>query len=149
MRVDPLDVGLLLEEVEADDHPWNGLPPGTTIGHVHLKVANLEEASSFYHNVLGFDIMQRYGRRALFLSAGGYHHHLGLNTWAGEGAPPPSPDTVGLRHFVIRLPARDAYDRVLNRLRQTGNVVEETDDGILVRDPSENALLLTWSHKRQ
>ena len=85
-----------------------GSRPGTVIGHVHLHVARLEEAERFYVGVLGFQLMQRYGPSALFVSAGGYHHHIGLNTWAGVGAPPPPPGAIGLRHFVVQLPSAAA-----------------------------------------
>jgi len=87
--------------------------------------------------------MQRYGPSALFVSAGGYHHHVGLNTWAGVGAPPPPPGAIGLRHFMVRLPDRSAVDRVVSRVRTAGIPIEEIEGGILVRDPAQNAILLT------
>ncbi|HKT81519.1 MAG TPA: VOC family protein, partial [Vicinamibacterales bacterium] len=95
MGTGPLDTEGLLDELSAESSTTFLLPAGTVIGHVHLHVRDLAEAEYFYAGVLGFDVMQRYGRAALFVSAGGYHHHVGLNTWAGVGAPPPAPESVG------------------------------------------------------
>ena len=142
MSIDPLNTEGLLAELKESDHSWNSLSPGTIIGHIHLHVADLRQAEAFYNGVLGFEIMLRYGPSALFLSAGGYHHHIGLNTWAGVGAPPPPPDAVGLRQFVVALPNRDELERVAERVRQAGIATEQTEDGILVRDPSQNGVLL-------
>jgi catechol 2,3-dioxygenase len=143
MATDPLDFDGVLAELERDDRPWDGLAPATTIGHVHLHVADLRAAEAFYHGVLGFDIITNYGGAALFISAGGYHHHLGLNTWAGVGAPPPPLDAAGLRHFAVVLPDRDALEQVAARVREAGIAAEQTDAGLLVRDPSQNGVLLT------
>jgi catechol 2,3-dioxygenase len=93
--------------------------------------------------VLGFDIIQRYGPSALFVSAGGYHHHIGLNTWAGVGAPPPPPGSVGLRSFDIRLPDAATRDALLERVRAAGIATEELAHGVLLRDPSANGVVLT------
>jgi catechol 2,3-dioxygenase len=108
---------------------------------MHLHVRNISEALQFYCGVLGFDLMVNLGS-ALFVSAGGYHHHLGLNTWGTLNAPPPPPDAVGLRYFVVRVPGRPALDRVLDRLRLAGVPVEAHPQGHLIRDPSQNALVL-------
>jgi catechol 2,3-dioxygenase len=118
---------------------------GTKMGHVHLHVSRLDEAKRFYVDVLGFDLMQRYGPSALFVSAGGYHHHIGLNTWAGVGAPPPPPGAIGLKHFVIRLPNDAARNAVLDRVRAAGIAIESTDAGPVVRDPAGNAMLFAAS----
>jgi catechol 2,3-dioxygenase len=142
MTIDPLDMEELLAEAKESNHSWNGLPPKTVIGHIHLHVADLHHAEDFYHGILGFDIMMRYGESALFLSAGGYHHHIGLNTWAGVGARPAPPNTVGLRQFLVALPNRDELERVAERVRQAGIATEQTEDGILIRDPSQNGVLL-------
>ncbi len=142
MAVDPLDIDGLLGELGGTPGPWAGLPAGTTIGHVHLQVADLRAAEAFYVGVLGFEVMQRFANSALFLSAGGYHHHLGLNVWAGVGAPPPPPDAVGLRHYAVRLPDRLALEAVVGRVRAAGLSVEERPDGVLVRDPAQNGVLL-------
>ncbi len=135
---------------------WNGLPPATRIGHVHLHVADLGGAQRFYCDVLGFDLMQHYpdvrsangGPSALFVSAGGYHHHIGLNTWAGRGAPPPPPDAVGLRHFTVFLPDETELAHLAKRL-QTADVPYQSlahagkaSDALVVRDPSDNGILL-------
>jgi catechol 2,3-dioxygenase len=139
MGADPLDLNALLESSGGDDA---GLAHGTTIGHVHLHVSRLPEAEHFYVDVLGFARTQRYGPGALFVSAGGYHHHIGLNTWAGVGAPPPPPGAIGLRHFVVRLPNAPALTAVVDRLRAAGVPFETTGDGVHVRDPARNAILL-------
>jgi catechol 2,3-dioxygenase len=143
MATDPLDFDGVIAELERDDQPWDGLQPETTIGHVHLHVADLRAAEAFYHGVLGFDIITNYGGSALFVSAGGYHHHLGLNTWAGVGAPPAPPDAAGLRRFAIVLPDADALETVAARVRAAGIAAEQTDAGLTLRDPSQNGVLLT------
>lgn len=143
MSTDPLDVDGVLAELPEPAPAWTGLPPGTTIGHMHLHVAHLPDANAFYVNVLGFDVTQQLSSTALFVSAGGYHHHVGLNTWAGVGAPPPPPESVGLRHFFIRLPDAAELDRVVARVERAGIVTTAEDEGVLVRDPSGNGVLLT------
>jgi len=145
MATDPLDVDGIMGVLQEDDRPWEGLPPRTTIGHIHLNVADLRQAEAFYHDVLGFDIVTRYGPSALFISAGGYHHHIGLNTWNGVGASPPPPDAVGLRHFAIVLPNRSELERVAERVQQAGIAAEPTAAGILIRDPFQNGVVLTHS----
>lgn len=149
MATNPLDVDGVFAELEAGGErspggraeAWAGLSPQTTIGHIHLHVARLAEAEEFYVHVLGFDLIQRYGPSALFVSAGGYHHHIGLNTWAGVGAPPPAPGSVGLRHFVVRLPDRAELERLAGRVHTAGLSAEERDGGLFVRDPSQNGVL--------
>jgi catechol 2,3-dioxygenase len=111
MATDPLDVQALLEEPEADT-PWHGLEPGTVMGHVHLHVPHLDAAEAFYCGGVGFEPTQRSYPGALFVAAGGYHHHLGLNVWTGIGAPPPPPDAVGLRSFTVESPALDPGERI-------------------------------------
>jgi len=138
MGADPLDLDALLEESDSAD----GLAHGTTIGHVHLHVSQLAETERFYVDVLGFALMQRYGSSALFVAAGGYHHHIGLNTWVGVGAAAPPPGAIGLRHFVVRLHDRQAVDAVTDRLRAADVQVETIDRGVLLHDPSHNAILL-------
>ena len=142
MGADPLDLEIILRELHGQEDSWPGLARETTIGHVHLHVSRLADAEAFYVGALGFDLMQRYGPSALFVSAGGYHHHIGLNTWAGVGAPPPPPGAIGLRHFVVRLPDRPALDRVAERIRSAGLKPKEADGGLLVRDPAGNAIVL-------
>ena len=142
MATDPLDVDGVLGELAQDGRPWEGLPAGTAIGHVHLHVADLRQAEDFYCGVLGFDVTQRGYPGALFVSAGGYHHHLGLNTWAGAGAPPQPSGTAGLRHYGIVLPDPSSLTSLLDRLSEARIPVEPYHDGWLLRDPSQNGLWL-------
>lgn len=125
MATDPLNVEDLLRELEKDSTPWEGVHPDTDIGHVHLHVADLQKAEAFYHGVLGFDITQRSYPGALFISAGGYHHHVGLNIWAGKGAPPPPPNAVGLLAFSIRVPDLDTFQILQERLNAVGFSFED------------------------
>jgi catechol 2,3-dioxygenase len=115
---------------------------GTRMGHVHLNVADLEDTESFYAGALGFEVTVRGYPGALFVSAGGYHHHIGLNTWAGEGAPPPPQGSRGLRFYEIRVPAPD-LDAIEGRLRDAGIETERDGAGIRTSDPSGNGILLT------
>jgi len=137
MGADPLDFDGLLADAGGDG---GTLPRGTVVGHVHLHVSRLADAQRFYVEVLGFDLMQRYGPSALFVSAGGYHHHVGLNTWAGVGAPPPPPGAIGLRHFDVLLPTNAAVADVMVRVRAAEIPIESVDGGFLARDPSGNAI---------
>lgn len=139
----PLDVEGLMAELNAAPGAWEGLHPETRIGHVHLHVANLVQARDFYHGVLGFDEMMQFAGQAGFVSAGGYHHHVAYNIWAGVGAPPPPADATGLRHFAVQLPSAEEREKVLGRVAAAGIPVEESGEGALVRDPSRNGVLLT------
>ncbi|MGZ4389986.1 MAG: VOC family protein [Gaiellaceae bacterium] len=112
------------------------------MGHVHLRVADIPATLAFYRDLLGFELMAEYGDQAAFLAAGGYHHHLGANTWESRGASPPPPGSAALRHATIVLPGQADRDRLLALVEEAGHDVEETDDGPLVRDPSGNALVL-------
>jgi catechol 2,3-dioxygenase len=118
----------------------DGLAPSTVIGHVHLHVSHLDAAERFYVGVLGFDLTQRYGPSALFVSAGGYHHHIGLNTWAGVGAPPPPAGAIGLEHFVVELPDAAALGDTAARLDAAGVASERDDRTLRAHDPSGNAV---------
>jgi len=127
----------------------NTIDPGVDIGHVHLKVADLERAIAFYHGVLGFGITQRYGTQAAFLAAGSYHHHLGLNTWESAGGTPPPPGTTGLYHTAIRYPTRAALADALRRLERAGIPLDGASDhgvseALYLRDPDENGVELYW-----
>jgi catechol 2,3-dioxygenase len=140
MATDPLDVDDLLAAAAGDRAPWRGIDPGVDVGHVHLQVADLARAEAFYGGVLGLDVTQRSYPGALFLSAGGYHHHVGLNVWAGAGAPSPPPDAVGLRSFALRIPGGDAWQSLIEHVRASGVAVEgvredATGRAALVRDP--------------
>jgi catechol 2,3-dioxygenase len=119
----------------------------TRIGHVHLKVSDLERAVKFYAEVLGFEVMQRWGASAAFLSAGGYHHHIGLNTWESQGGLPPAPGTTGLYHFAILLPTRRELARTLKRVIDHGWPIDGAADhgvseAIYLRDPDSNGIEL-------
>jgi catechol 2,3-dioxygenase len=142
MAVDPLDVGNLLAALPSEPDPMSGMPGGMTIGHVHLNVSNIPESQTFYCDVLGLDITFHM-HSALFISAGGYHHHLGLNTWNGVGAPPPPPGSIGLHHYTIEFADNAALDTALSRLNAEGITVVETAEGFWLKDPSTNKILLT------
>jgi catechol 2,3-dioxygenase len=118
------------------------LDPRVDIGHVHLKVADLDRALDFWCGVLGFEEQARMGDQAAFVSAGGYHHHIGLNTWAGEGAPSPPSGARGLRWFEILLPTPEALTEVEARVAGAGIEATRDDPGLRLSDPSGNALLL-------
>lgn len=134
MATEPLAAqGALLEGMQ-DASPWEGIAAGTDVGHVHLHVADLARARRFYHDWLGLDVTQESYPGALFLAAGGYHHHLGLNVWAGVGAPPPPEDAAGLLAFTLAIPGAAALDEVVARLRANGAAPEATPDGWQVRD---------------
>ena len=143
MTTEPLDLENLLGELEdPEQEPFESLPGGTVMGHVHLQVADIGETLSFYRDVLGFDEMATLGSQATFLSAGGYHHHVGANTWASAGAPPPPEGSASLRLATVVLPDSASRDEVVGRVAATGQDPEETPEGPVVRDPSGNRLLL-------
>lgn len=125
------------------------IDPGTRIGHVHLKVAEIERALGFYCGVLGFGLMQRFGTQAAFVSAGGYHHHIGLNTWESAGGPPPPAGTTGLYHLAILYPTRAALADALHRLDRAGIALDGASDhgvseALYLRDPDGNGVELYW-----
>ena len=125
----------------------NPVEPGTRIGHVHLKVADLDRALAFYNGVLGFQLMQRYGRDAAFVSAGGYHHHIGLNTWQSKGGRPPAPGTTGLFHVAILYPTRAALGDALKRLVEAKYQLDGASDhgvseALYLTDPDGNGVEL-------
>lgn len=141
---EPLDVDALFRNLKQDDPLDQPVPPETRMGHVHLHVRNIEEAVDFYHGIIGFDLMGvAKAFRMAFVSAGGYHHHLGLNTWQGEGAPPPPADAAGLRYFTIELPSQEALNQVIERVDAAGISSSQTQDGLLFHDPSQNGVMLT------
>ncbi|HEX9987669.1 MAG TPA: VOC family protein [Chloroflexia bacterium] len=143
MASDPLDLRALISEAQADPHPWNGLAAGTRLGHMHLQVADIPQARDFYHGVLGFDIVFDWERMgALFVSAGGYHHHLGLNTWHSRGGRPAPEGSAGLRYFTVYLPDEAAMAPVLARLDKAGIAYRQENGGVAVEDPWRNTILL-------
>jgi len=130
------------------------IDPGVRIGHVHLKVAELQRALDFYCGVLGFALMQRYGSQAAFVSAGGYHHHIGLNTWESAGGQPPPPGTTGLYHVAILYPTRAALADALRRLQTTGIALDGASDhgvseALYLRDPDQNGIELYWDRPQE
>jgi catechol 2,3-dioxygenase len=142
MTTEPLDLENLLRELEDPERePFDGLPGGTVMGHVHLQVADIPETLRFYRDVMGFDEMATLGSQATFLAAGGYHHHVGANTWASAGAPPPPERSASLRLATVVLPDSASREEVVGRVAATGQDAE-TPEGPVVRDPSGNRLLL-------
>jgi catechol 2,3-dioxygenase len=144
MTTVPIDVENLLAELDDPAvEPFDGLPDGTTVGHVHLRVADVEATVEFYRDVLGMGLMAQLGQMAAFLSAGGYHHHVGGNTWETRGAAPAGPGFAALRHATIVVPDAAELDRVAARVADSGREPEVQEKGILVLDPSQNPLVLT------
>ena len=144
MTTAPLDVDDLLGELRGPDvEPFEGLPRATDMGHVHLRVANVTPAIEFYRDVLGFELMAALGPQAAFFGAGGYHHHIGANSWQSRGAPPPPPGTAALRHATVVLPTAAERERVIARVPGSGQEPGADGAGALVRDPSGNSLVLT------
>ncbi len=136
----PLDVPMVMRELPPEPAPT--MPEPTVMGHVHLNVSGIPATEAFYAGVLGFDVTTRGYPGALFLSAGGYHHHIGSNTWEGPGAPPPPAGALGLDAFEVVLPDREALDRTLARVGEAGLEAIDDEAGVLVADPSQNHLLL-------
>jgi catechol 2,3-dioxygenase len=138
----PLDLEAVLGELGDSDEAANGMPAATTMGHVHLQVADIPAAEGFYHGALGLDVTVRSYPGALFLAAGGYHHHLGVNTWQSQGAPPPPEGALGLDRYELVLPSPDERDAAAERLAESGDPVR-LEEGVLATDPSGNRVLLT------
>jgi catechol 2,3-dioxygenase len=140
---EPLDVEALFKHLKEDDRLDVPVTPETRVGHVHLHVRNIQEAVDFYHGVIGFDVMGVAKQFQMgFVSAGGYHHHIGLNTWQGEGAPPPPANAVGLRYFTVDLPDQKAVDDVIARVDKAGIPSNKIEEGLLLYDPSQNGVVL-------
>jgi catechol 2,3-dioxygenase len=143
MTTDPLDVASLLGELDDPAKaPFDGLPAGTDMGHVHLQVADTDASTAFYRDVLGFDLMAELFGSAAFYGAGGYHHHVGANVWHSRGAGPPPPGSAALLQATVLLPDEGERDRAAARVADAGGEPEEAGGGVLVRDPSGIALLL-------
>jgi len=138
----PLDLDDIVGELPGGAVGQGHAPADTTMGHVHLKVSDLAEAEAFYSGVLGFDVMVRGYPGALFVSAGGYHHHIGLNTWYSAGASPPAEGSVGLRRFEVVLPSAEELERVSARVEAAGLELVAGPEGAEVADPSGNRVLL-------
>jgi catechol 2,3-dioxygenase len=141
---EPLDMNALFSHLKEDDRLDAPVPVETRVGHVHLHVRDIDEAVAFYHGVIGFDLMGLARQfRAAFVSAGGYHHHVGLNTWQGEGAPPPPANALGLHYFMVELPDQATLDEVVARVEQAGIPANQTEEGVLLYDPSQNGVMFT------
>lgn len=133
---------------------FSRIDPGVRIGHIHLKVSDLDRALAFYCGVLGFELMQRYGSEAAFISAGGYHHHIGLNTWESRGGLPPPAGSTGLYHLAVVYPTRVALADALRRLATAGISLDGASDhgvseALYLRDPDENGVELYWDRPRE
>jgi catechol 2,3-dioxygenase len=142
-----------LVPIETKQTP-KAMADGVRIGHVHLKVSDLDRALGFYCGVLGFELMQRYGARAAFIAAGGYHHHIGLNTWESQGGSPPPPGSTGLFHTAILYPTRAALADALRRLAAAGIKLDGASDhgvseALYLRDPDQNGVELYWDKPRE
>jgi catechol 2,3-dioxygenase len=138
-----------LAPVKPRQSPDRPIDPGVRIGHVHLKVSDLDRSLAFYCGVLGFELMQRYGTQAAFVSAGGYHHHIGLNPWQSRGGRPPAPGTTGLFHTAILYPTRAALGDALKRVIAAGIPLEGASDhgvseALYLSDPDQNGIELYW-----
>jgi catechol 2,3-dioxygenase len=138
----------------AADETASAIDPRVRIGHVHLKVADLERSLRFYCGVLGFEVTQRYGTQAAFISAGGYHHHIGLNTWESLDGRPPPPGTTGLYHVAILYPTRRSLSDALQRLLAAGITLDGASDhgvseALYLRDPDDNGVELYWDRPKE
>ncbi len=141
MGTGPVDIAGVVGAAQAEDVTWSGLPAGTRIGHMHLQVGDIAKAAAFYNGVLGFDIVAQMGT-ALFVSAGGYHHHIGLNTWHSKGGVP-APDSVAkLRWYTMELPSEEARQAVLDRVTQAGGEIVQAGAFPAIRDPWQNVIVL-------
>lgn len=141
MASDPVDIRGLLSDGDATGQPWTGLPTGTKLGHMHLQIGDVDLAEAFYHGVLGFDLIFRMPS-ALFLSAGGYHHHIGMNIWHSKDAPSAPSGTAGLRFFTVVLPSEEALQSVLSRVSKAGVAYARSGDTVVLQDPWNNTILL-------
>src|SRR4051812_46005815 len=141
----PLDVRDVLSALDGGEPAFEHLPRGTTMGHVHLQVADIAASERFYTEQLGLDLQARYGSAASFLSAGGYHHHVGANVWNSRGAAPPPEGAAALRHFTVVLPDEDERQRVASRIPEA--IPDAEAGGIAVKDPSNNTLILAVDQK--
>ncbi|ETI70395.1 VOC family protein [Neobacillus vireti] len=140
MTVDPLNFADLL--AGGNQQSWKGLPAGTVMGHIHLHVSELKKTEEFYIKGLGFEVVNRYGAQALFISDGKYHHHIGLNTWNGVGAPSPSPNSTGLESYTLMLPNEEKRNEIIAQLKNIGAPVTEENGSFVTSDPSGNRILL-------
>lgn len=143
MYTEELNLEHLLFELRGKLEPWRGMPSGTDMGHFHLRVNDVEKAYTFYTAVIGMDLQMLYGNQAAFVSADGYHHHIGLNTWASRGAEAAPAGAAGLSSIEIVYPAAGAVAAIRERAEAAGTAVEETEQGLRLRDPSGNQIVLS------
>ncbi|MCM3602554.1 VOC family protein [Robertmurraya korlensis] len=135
-----LDAESLLAEGEGE--AWNGMPAGTIMGHIHLHVSELQKTEEFYTKGLGFEVVTRYGGQALFISTGKYHHHVGLNTWNGVGAPPAAENSVGMESYTMVLPSEEKREQIISQLQGMGVAVTKENGVYITADPSGNRIRL-------
>lgn len=140
MTTEPLNFEDLL--TEGHQNGWKGLPSETVMGHIHLHVSDLAKAEEFYTKGLGFEVVTRYGAQALFISDGKYHHHIGLNTWNGVGAPQPTPNSVGLKFYTLEFADNEKRSQVISRLKELGATVKDEEGSYVTADPSGNRIYL-------
>jgi catechol 2,3-dioxygenase len=136
----PLDTDDLFSLLSANESSWDEMVAGTILGHMHLHVSDIPDAEHFYSKLLGFELVQRYGSSAAFLSKNGYHHHIGINTWAGVGAPPPPQNAAGLREYTINVPD----DGLVERLEAANWSYKKRNRGLVLEDPSGNGVVLKF-----
>ncbi|HLR67901.1 MAG TPA: VOC family protein [Virgibacillus sp.] len=140
MGVDPLNFEELLSTGKQET--WKALPSDTVMGHIHLHVSELKKTEEFYIKGLGFEVVSRFGAQALFIADGKYHHHIGLNTWNGVGAPSPSPNSIGLESFTLKLPTEEKRKTIITQLKNIGASVHEENSSFITTDPSGNRISL-------
>ncbi|WP_449538567.1 VOC family protein [Ferdinandcohnia sp. Marseille-Q9671] len=140
MVTEPLDGQGVL--AAANGEKWTGLPSDTVMGHIHMHVSDLSKTEEYYTKGLGFDVVTRYGGMALFISTGGYHHHIGLNTWNGVGAPSPSENSAGIKWFTLVLPDEKALQQTVENLKTIGAYIGEEEGEVVTKDPSNNKIRL-------
>lgn len=140
MTTDPIDGEGVMAAAQGE--LWGGMPAETIMGHIHLHVSDVEEADTFYRKLLGYELVCEYGGQALFLSTGKYHHHIGMNTWNGVGAPAPSENSVGLREYSISIPNEGYKQNIIRSLEQLGLTYVEENGVLHTKDPSQNSIAL-------
>jgi catechol 2,3-dioxygenase len=142
MATNPLNFEGLLAELKVQEISWQGLPGNTTVGHVHLRVSDLDRSEGFYRDILGMDVMTRFGQSASFLSYNGYHHHIGLNTWESRGAPAPTPGELGLKHLTLHAPSIEIWRKIYEFVILQTASQDASVEGLRMLDPSGNTLLI-------
>lgn len=141
MAVDPIDAHGILHEAEGEE--FHGLPSDTVMGHIHLHVSDIKSTEVFYGKGLGFDVVSRFGNQAIFMSTGGYHHHIGLNTWNGVGAPMPDENSAGLNSYTLHFPTEEKRSKIIRQLESIGATVQKQNGKFLTQDPTGNRINLS------